>query len=143
MRKVSIFIIILISFTVSSCTKNAGKIYSKKEANELYGNVTYQTQFPAVKIKEWLNKTENKIMFGFSENKLIVCGDNREVLLLTGVDRIRSSDTLRVFDKSIVEKFLQREKSDTLALEFRGKVFTISGNKYTLEYSFPCPPFCE
>lgn len=129
--------------TTSIFAQLGGKIYSAEEADNIYGKVDYSVNLSASQIVKILDKTNNVIMFKFVNNDLLILGDGRKTLYAKKFTPLTKSEKLSAFKKSTFVEFLNKSEDDLVRVELRGKVLTLTKGAYTLEYSMPCPPYCD
>lgn len=142
-RKYVIIFLILISFIKITGQSEVGVIYSRNDAQDIFGKVDYSIGMNTDEIKKILSSTSKVIMFKIYNQKLVILGDERKVLLNQSTYNINNVDEFRLFSKSKLEELLMKGLDKYTFIELRNGVLTISNNAYTLEDSVPCPPFCE
>lgn len=142
-RKYVIIFLILISFIKITGQSEVGVIYSRNDAQDIFGKVDYSIGMNTDEIKKILSSTSKVIMFKIYNQKLVILGDERKVLLNQSTYNINNVDEFRLFTKSKLEELLMKGLDKYTFIELRNGVLTISNNAYTLEDSVPCPPFCE
>lgn len=142
-RKYVIIFLILISFVKINGQSEVGVIYSRNDAQDIFGKVDYSIGMNTDEIKKILSSTSKVIMFKIYNQKLVILGDERKVLLNQSTYNINNVDEFRLFSKSKLEELLMKGLDKYTFIELRNGVLTISNNAYTLEDSVPCPPFCE
>ena len=141
-RKYVIIFLILISFIKITGQSEVGVIYSRNDAQDIFGKVDYSIGMNTDEIKQILSSTIKVIMFKIYNQKLVILGDERKVLLNQSTYNINNVDEFRLFSKSKLEELLMKGLDKYTFIELRNGVLTISNNAYTLEDSVPCPPFC-
>lgn len=142
-RKYVIIFLILISFIKITGQSEVGVIYSRNDAQDIFGKVDYSIGMNTDEIKKILSSTSKVIMFKIYNQKLVILGDERKVLLNQSTYNINNVDEFRLFSKSKLEELLMKSLDKYTFIELRNGVLTISNNAYTLEDSWPCPPYCE
>lgn len=142
-RKYVIIFLILISFVKITGQSEVGVIYSRSDAQDIFGKVDFSIGMNTDEIKKILSSTSKVIMFKIYNQKLVILGDERKVLLNQSTYNINNVDEFRLFSKSKLEELLMKGLDKYTFIELRNGVLTISNNAYTLEDSVPCPPFCE
>lgn len=154
-------------FTISVFTTTAiyaqsgrdiGKIFTKSEADQLFGAVTKQVPLSYADLLKALLSPGNVLQFGIKENNAVITNEKRE-LLSSFKSRIGSNEQLAVFSKNMLRQFLSASKwmgrssnpskygsvnaEPALTIEIRASgVTTISAGDAVLEFSSVCPPFC-
>ncbi|MBK7980263.1 MAG: hypothetical protein IPK06_09775 [Ignavibacteriae bacterium] len=81
-------------------------------------------------------------MFKLENDKLTVLGDQRKVISPNTI-AIESSEVFHMYSKSKVIEILIKGGNTQTYFENRKNVFSITNGNYTLEYSTPCPPYCN
>tara|TARA_B100000614_G_scaffold235937_1_gene233124 strand:- start:117 stop:551 length:435 start_codon:yes stop_codon:yes gene_type:complete len=142
-RKYVIIFLILISFIKITGQSEVGVIYSRSDAQDIFGKVDFSIGMNTDEIKQILSSTSKVIMFKIYNQKLVILGDERKVLLNQSTYNINNVDEFRLFSKSKLEELLMKGLDKYTFIELRNGVLTISNNAYTLEDSVPCPPYCE
>lgn len=142
-RKYVIIFLILISFIKITGQSEVGVIYSRSDAQDIFGKVDFSIGMNTDEIKQILSSTSKVIMFKIYNQKLVILGDERKVLLNQSTYNINNVDEFRLFSKSKLEELLMKGLDKYTFIELRNGVLTISNNAYTLEDSFPCPPLCN
>jgi hypothetical protein len=118
-----------------------GKIISKQEADELFGEVLISKEIPTSTLLSLTENSVNIIMFKIIGNDVYILGDNRKVLLPEG-KVVSDAETFSVYASAIVQELLTQGKAQITFVEQRNDVLTITNGNFTLEYSLKCPPFC-
>jgi len=139
-RNISLFLIIISSSIVFAQT--IGKIYTKDQADKLYGNVIESVQLSVSEVNSLLNQSQDKIMFSIINKQLVILGDNRKVLSAT-TQNISSSDVFAVCSKSKLLELLNYGDANYVYFEKRASRPTITYGMHTLEDIVFCPPICD
>jgi hypothetical protein len=129
-------------FSISNYAQEAGKIYSSQEAAIQFGEVLEATQFPTSTVRYWLKQTENAIMFKYVDGEIIVLGDSRELLYSTK-EFTDTDEIFHMFSTVKLTELLDKGAGSATYIENREKVLSISNGNFTLENSWPCPPYCD
>ncbi len=138
----SIFILSYILFTLQSNIYSQGKIFTKDEANKLFGTVKYSIQIDQAKLSGLVSKANQKIMFAIVNKKLFVRDNKKEIFYSEGNEDL-TNVIFHVYSTSIVNELLSKENNDVIYIEQRDSVLTITSGNYTLEKSDGCPPVCD
>lgn len=121
----------------------AGKIFTKDEADKLFGPVLESYTMSAEQFSTLLNKSGNAVMFSFSSNNLHILDAKRNVLFSNGQVRVfSSSEVLKYYSVSVAQELLSKGKSSVIVIEKREKVLSITNGVYTMEDAVDCPPWC-
>lgn len=141
-KKIAIMVILFISFLSSiNYSQEIGQIFDSKEADELFGPVLEKMSINADELKSILSSTDNKIMFGLENNEYTILGDNRKLLYCSD-NFVEQNQVFHLYSKSKVLELLNKGNKQTVILENRQNVFSITVGNYTLEKGAPCPPNC-
>ena len=134
-----------------SCTptKELGKLYSKEEANKLFGNVIYSVDLNTDLLSGLLKKTEHSVMFGFIDRQLIILDNNRKLIYPEKAE-YSEKDVFTVYSTDVVMKLLSSKElnkdagsdPEAVSVEQRREVLSVSTETSTLETGSKCPPFC-
>lgn len=142
--KMLVFVSVL-SFSLFSINLHAqiiGKIFSKSEANTLFGAVIESKDISVSELKTVIGFTKTYVMFYIKNGAVAIKGDDGKVIYNTGI-ALTQSDVFKKYSKSMVLDLLYLSTSGIIALENRGKVLTLSSGEVTLELSMDCPPYCN
>lgn len=120
----------------------AGKIFTKSEANSLYGAIIISKEIKTEQLKEYFQQTKNSLMFLIKDGNLYILGDNRRPLFSEGTE-LKSEEIVHLFSLSVVEELINKGGSDITVAEKRDKVLTVTNGIFTLEQSTLCPPICS
>jgi hypothetical protein len=138
----SFLLFVLLSFNLLYSQTVVGKIYTKDEANSIYGTVITSTQISSSLLSGLTNITTNYIMFRINNGNLYILGDQRKPLYPSGIV-VDPQTEMRLFSVSLVSKIITDGNNPYTIIEIRkNNVLTITNGNYTLEYSWPCPPQC-
>jgi len=132
----------LLSINISRCQTLIGKMYSKAEADSVYGQVITSIQISTSLLTSLSGSTTNYLMFRINSGNLIILGDQRKPLYPSGIV-VDPQTEMRLFSVSLVSKIITDGNNPYTIIEIRkNNVLTITNGNYTLEYSWPCPPQC-
>lgn len=147
-----VIIISVILFLFFSCSpsQQMGKIYNPEEANKLFGTVIYSVDIKSSILSELLKKTEKSIMFGLIDRQLIILDSHRNIIYPEKAE-IKETDVFTVYSTNVVMELLSSKAlnkqtdggDDTVSIEQRREVLSVSTETNTLENGAKCPPFCE
>jgi hypothetical protein len=119
-----------------------GKIYSKQEADNLYGPVLSSVPINSSTLSGLLSKSTNYIMFRIADGSAYIVDNNRHPIY-SGNFAVSATDVFRVFSISLVYKLLQNGNSPMTYIEIRNNnTLTITNGVYTMEFANLCPPDC-
>ena len=144
MRKFDAFIISIILICSISYPQNiVGKLYTKAEANSLYGLVINSVPISSMYLINLTSQTTNYLMFRILNGNIIILGDKRAALYPTNA-AISEKDVFRYLSISLIQKLIKNGNSPTTYVEIRNnEILTITNGVYTLENTVLCPPFCD
>ena len=143
--KKNFFMLLSILFLMTinqSFSQEYGKIFSKNEADKLFGVVYKSQNIKKDVLISALQNTSKVVMFKLENNFLTILGDEREVLFSSG-SFTDKNQVFRLFSKNKVEELLRLGNDDNCFVEDRERVLTVTNGDYTLEVSVPCPPTCN
>lgn len=162
--------VVILFFSVTSLTNaqgkhgDIGKVFSKHEADVLFGKVIGSVQIKVKDLESALEKGGDYIFFMVKHSQLVVANENRQSLRDDG-EQIGKDEVMYVFSKSEVQKLLQvgastddsrttgvvkgstasvttTTSTDVVSAQVRADVLTLSYGTATLELSASCPPMC-
>ncbi|MBI2419911.1 MAG: hypothetical protein HYV28_18765 [Ignavibacteriales bacterium] len=119
-----------------------GKIIPKPEADMLFGPVITSVEFPAAQVRDWLNSSNDYILFSIKDNRLYVLTNTRAVIY-PSTEFVQASDVFHVYSISKVVELLSIGGKGSVSFEVRKSVFSITMGNETLEYGTFCPPLCK
>ena len=134
-------IICIFSFQISAQTY--GKLYSKNEADNIYGPVNQSIQVSTTEIMSILTKAPDIVMFSIINSSVVILGSDREFLYSTDKINYDENTIFTVYSKSVIHDLLNEGQSDITYIEQREKVLTITNGETTMEFGVQCPPYCE
>jgi hypothetical protein len=119
-----------------------GKIYSKDEADSLYGSPLNSVKISVPELKTCMGKSLNSLMFRYEEGQFYIADNNRKVL---NKDVAFSPAVVFTrFSISVIEDLIMKGNGDTAVMELRpNDVVTITINAFTMENGTMCPPLCN
>jgi len=119
-----------------------GKLYTKDQANQIYGPVLQSISINTTSLSALAAKTPNYIMFNILNGQVVILNSYRSVLY-GPMTAVSASQVFRVFSTSIVNQLIQQGGSPTTNIELRANnTLTVSNGEETLEMSYTCPPIC-
>jgi len=134
-----------------------GKLYTKAEADQLYGPVLESIEIDTGELLSILNKAEDYAMFTIKNHQIIITDRYRELIspykmFYASVDRelfvpsrnvIEDNETLYLYSISMVKKAVESGNQSITKVEKRAEKLTITNGYTTLQRSLACPPFCQ
>ena len=145
-----IVISVLLLLTLScSSTSQLCKIYKPEEANKLFGNVIYSVDINSNTLSELLKKTDKSIIFGLIDRQLIILDNNRNIIFPEKAE-FKETDVFTVYSTNVVMELLSNKAlnkqtdgdADSVSIEQRREVLSVSTDANTLENGTKCPPLC-
>lgn len=141
--------VLLLLFLSCGPTSQMGKIYTPEEANKLFGNVIYSVDINSNTLSELLKKTDKSIMFGLIDRQLIILDNNRNIIFPEKAE-FKETDVFTVYSTQVVMDLLSGKalnkqtdgEADSVSIEQRREVLSVSTDTNTLENGTKCPPFC-
>lgn len=134
----SSILIIIISTSINA----QGVIYSKEEADSLYGPVLVNTDIQSILLHKFFNHTEDALMFRIQDGNLIILNSSREQLY-PGDFPVTPSDVFRVFSVELIDQIMSDGSYPATQVELRAnEIISLTNGNYTLEYGAECPPYC-
>jgi len=118
-----------------------GKIYPNQQSDDLFGKVTRSVQINAEELKNALEKTNDYVLFTIKDTNAVATNEKRESIIKNGIVPT-DVEPMHFISKILISEILQNTKSNSVSLEFRETVFTISTLESTIEFSGMCPPLC-
>ncbi len=128
-----------------------GKIFSKNEADILFGKVKSSLTISVDELNAAIAKGNQYILFTIKDGQVVIRNERRQHLSSERVS-LMQDEILYIYSKSMVKDLLKAKKSslslakstaEAVAVEARDGVLTLSYNALTLEQSTVCPPFCD
>jgi cell division protein FtsI/penicillin-binding protein 2 len=119
-----------------------GKILSKDDANQLFGDVLIKKEISTENLKLAVEKSKNVIMINIINNNLYILDYNRNVIIPEGVS-VNSDVVFSVYAVSVIEDLLSKGGNPLTYIEQRKEVLTITNGDFTVDLSNPCPPMCN
>jgi hypothetical protein len=141
--------VLLLLFLSCSPTSQIGKIYTLEEADKLFGNVIYSVDINSNTLSELLKKTDKSIMFGLIDRQLIILDNHRNIIYPEKAE-FKETDVFTVYSTNVVLELLSGkalikqsdEEADSVSIEQRREVLSVSTETRTLETGSKCPPNC-
>lgn len=118
-----------------------GKIFTKQEADEIFGPVLQSVAIPKHSIQIFLSQTNNNIMFSIQNGNVIILDNKRNVLFPKGIS-VNSSEVFTLFSVSTLNTLLLKGNESSVYIEKRSEVLSVSTGGFTMEVGVLCPPIC-
>ena len=154
------FALAFVLLTGLSSSFAQGQIFSKAEADKLFGPVLKSVVVPVADVKAMLDKCKSVVMFDVDADgaapQLIAVDDARHTLNAYGKS-VASTRVLHKYSKAKVAELLSTaaasakttattlatDATTTVTVEIRATVLSVTVGDYTLEKSAGCPPWCD
>jgi hypothetical protein len=122
----------------------AGQIFSKDEADKLFGPVHQFVKMPISNFKTLLNGCNDRMMFKFAGTDLHILNGKRAQLFCTSgfAKNFSVKDTMKYYSTSVIKELLSKGQGSSVIIERREKVMSITVGDYTMERANLCPPDC-
>ncbi len=134
-----------------------GKLFSKGEADKLFGKVIGSVAISVADLEEALAKGKDYILITIKDNQVVIRDEERKFLSKERVI-MDKKEPLYIYSKHMIQNLLRVPKKqtnsskisgaamsatiDAVTVEVRAEVISLTYNDVTLEQSVPCPPFC-
>lgn len=120
-----------------------GKVFTKEEADKQFGLVLKSVVIDVKAAKEAMAKTSDYIMFTIKDDKPVITDKARNVIYSRDAVSLKSEEVLHMYSVSTLNELLDKGKSNSVILEQRKTVFSVTSGGYTMEVGLFCPPFCN
>ncbi len=137
----SLLLVVILFLLINISVSAQGQIFTNAQADNLFGPVLTSIPVSKITFRSFLTRTENYIMFKIINNKAIVLDNNRNVISPEGF-RINSGDTFTYYKVSVASELISKGNENTVYIQQRANVLSISSGGYTMEVGVQCPPFC-
>lgn len=148
MKKQLLFILLIqaVLFSLTNA-QIAGKLFTKSEADQLFGNVIESVELDLNTAKNLMNLTSKDLLFKIQNNQLIVLDGNRNVIYPENFRMsVNENDVYKRCSISVYSELLNQKlglrSNETVKFEQRSEVFSITYGETTLEQLVTCPPIC-
>lgn len=124
--------------------RTAGVIFTKEEADSLYGSVLNSFEMSSKELSSYLSKTDSYMLFYYdpAKSEAPFIFNNSKSVLNTSSMKMKMPEELRVYSVSQIKELMEKGGEETTIIEQREGVISITNGEYTLEMSLDCPPFC-
>lgn len=120
----------------------AGQIYSKTQADQMYGKVLESEPISTNLLNQLMTQTTSVLMFKIIDGTVYVLGDNR-VVLHPPNQQVGDGVVFTLFSISVIKDLLTDGGDSDTAVEQREEVLTLTNGDYTMELGMWCPPNCS
>ena len=130
------------STTTSETAKIIGKIFTKAEADSLYGPVLNADTIQTADLAKLAENSPKSMMFNFIEGKAVVLNSSRTVIS-GAAQTIKPEQVFRVLSTSKILELIKQGGSGVTTIETRANnIITLTNGATVLEQSAFCPPIC-
>lgn len=138
------FLVFLSNFSFAQTTTAAGQIFSKDEADKLFGPVYQFVKMPVSDFNNLLGRCTDHMMFRFEGNDLYIMDGKRQQLFSTSgsAKAFSIADTMKYYSTSVIKELLTKGQGTSVIIEKRASVMSVTIGDYTMEKSYICPPDC-
>ncbi|MGE5353542.1 MAG: hypothetical protein ACM3P0_15765 [Acidobacteriota bacterium] len=120
-----------------------GKIFTKTEADQMFGPVLKKFDIDVNAVKALLDQAGDYIMFNYDTDDLYVVNGKKKVIFNYGqMKNSFPTEIFRKFSVSVVRDLLNRGNEDKVHIEKRTDVITVSYAESTMDFARACPPNC-
>jgi hypothetical protein len=128
-------------------TGEVGKIYTKAEADSLYGPILTIDTIKTEDLSKFAENSPKYMMFNLIEGKAYVLNASREVIsgpsLVVGKPQsVEPTKAFKLFSTGKILELIKQGGSDVTTVEIRSNVLTLTNGSSVLEKSSTCPPIC-
>ncbi|MDR3627516.1 MAG: hypothetical protein P4L45_11815 [Ignavibacteriaceae bacterium] len=127
--------------SASDTTKIIGTIFTKAEADSLFGPVQYSDTMRTEVLMQLVNKSPQYLMFSFLDGKANILNSSREVIYGT-LGTVKAEQVFKLFSSSKVQELITTGVEDITIIELRTNALTLTNGTIVLEEGSPCPPKC-
>lgn len=144
-KKVLLFLtafICLVSGTAKA-QDTYGRIFNRAQADSLFGPILAFYTFDSAKVDRFMEKAGSHIMFNLKNGKIAILNSRRGIIYSDRNDTaVDSLEVFSNFSTSVLRELLSKGKKDTIFIEKRPEVISITNGDVTMEIARPCPPYC-
>ena len=137
----TIFLLISVTTKAQGKLGFVGKIFDKKEAHILFGEVKSSRELKPNILKQALLQVKDYVLITVRNGRISLANEKKQVLA-GDIQTIGTTETVYIFGKDKVAEFISLIGSSPIQVEERGSTITLTAGDYTLEYALPCPPTC-
>jgi len=137
-----LFFVFMILFANICPAQTYGKLFTRTEADKLFGPVVESIKISPAELKSAVSQTEKYVMFRILAGEAKILGDNRKAIFPSAFTAVGTTEVYHLYSKSLVEELLTKGAGEAVYLENRKEVFSVTFGEITLEMSYLCPPIC-
>jgi hypothetical protein len=136
------FFVFLFLFANICFAQTYGKLFTREEADKLFGPVVESVKITPADLKNAISQTEKYVMLRVLNGEAKILGDGRKAVFPSTDIAVGTTEIYHVYSKSLVEELLTKGAGEAVYLENRKEVFSVTYGENTLEMSYLCPPIC-
>lgn len=145
LRTILTTIVLILSFS-NIFSQKAGEIFSKQQADSLFGEVVESVEIEYELAEHFLNCTNDFIMFKLIDKKLVILDRNRDIIY-SEIPNLEIDDRMvfHMYRATVYKKLLSQydnKTKESVFFEQRKNVFSVTYKDETMEKAFGCPPRC-
>lgn len=119
-----------------------GKIFTKTEADQMFGPVLKKFDIDANTVRALLDQAGDYIMFNYDSDLYITNGKKKVIFNYGQMKNSFPTEIFRKFGVSVIRDLLSRGNEDKVHVEKRTDVITLTYAESTADMSDICPPNC-
>ncbi|MCU7491509.1 MAG: hypothetical protein HF300_13645 [Ignavibacteria bacterium] len=120
-----------------------GKIFTKAEADQMFGPVLKKFDIDVNAVKALLDQAGDYVMFNYDSDDLYIANGKKKVIFNYGqMKNSFPTEIFRKFSVSVVRDLLSRGSEDKVHIEKRADVVTLTYAESTMDMAKLCPPNC-
>ncbi len=137
----TIFLLMSVTTQAQGKLGFVGKIFDKKEANILFGDVKSSFELKPNVLKLALLNAKDYVFIAVRNGRISFVNEKKQVLA-GDLQPISATETVYVISKDKMAEFVSLIGSAPIVVEERSGTITITATDYTLEQLLSCPPIC-
>src|SRR4030042_4457518 len=135
MRKIIFLSFLFLSLgTLINAQTVAGKIISGIEAEQLFGKPEYSTEMSSSRLADYVRSSSMLFLY-MTQEILVITNEKKEILFPEGYT-LTGKELFHVYSSSVVNELLKKNSGDTIFIEMRKNVLTITNGDSTMEFGF-------
>lgn len=139
LKKLLLYILFFAAVT-SSSGQVVGKIFDAEYANENFGSVISSVLISNIELREMLEKAGTYIMLNIDTGNIRALDQNRTSVLGTAESE---NEVFYKISTSRIELLFEKGGEKNTTIEMRPEILTLTNGEFTLDLTWPCPPYCD
>jgi hypothetical protein len=127
--------------STSDTTKIIGKIFTKAEADSLFGPAKDADTLKTEILTQLADKSPDYLMFDIADGKANILNSSREVIFGT-LGTAKSEQVFELFSANKVQELINTGGANITIVELRTNTLTLTNGDIVMEEGVPCPPKC-